>query len=199
MSRCDIQREGIVRQSVLDIYIVSLLDRGFETSYALQRRGGLSVGSTIPALQRLAAAGLVRKTGGSTSSNRPRHGYQLSAAGRKLARTGWKAYLKAPGHLDLDAVLRVADVAQHYGASAKEIASFLDAAASDRRSSGRLRISKSNEAGDSFQHMAMQAAWNGFRLKAEAKFLAGLAKSVMSGDTRSPKTGLRRRADLARR
>jgi DNA-binding PadR family transcriptional regulator len=176
---------GIVRQSVLDLFILSLLDRGLETSYDLQRSGGLSVGSTIPALGRLEEAGLVRKTGSPGASKRPRHGYQVSAAGRKLARSGWKAHLKSPNHLDLDAVIRVVDMAQYCDASAAEIASFLDAAASERRSPARLRRSRSNETGDSFEHMTRQGAWNVFRLKAEAKFLAGLAKSLREKKAKS--------------
>jgi DNA-binding PadR family transcriptional regulator len=176
---------GIVRQSVLDLFILSLLDRGLETSYTLQRTGGLSVGSTVPALRRLEEAGLVRKTGGIVASKRPRYGYQVSAAGRKLARDGWKVHLRAPNHLDLDAVIRVADMARHYDASTAAIATFLDAAASERRSPARLRIAKSNETGDSFEHMTMQGAWNGFRLRAEVKFLVGLTKLLREKKAKS--------------
>lgn len=187
-----------MRPSALDLFVLYLLDRGLETSYALQRDGGLSVGSTVPALARLEEAGLVRRMADQRDSKRPRHGYQLSPAGRKLARTGWKPYLKAVNHLDLDAVIRIADMARHYGAKPKVIVAFLDAAASDRRSPGTLRTTKSNEAGDSFQHMATHGAWNELRLRAEAKFLAGLAKSCLE-DTGSPKRRLRLHAYTARR
>ena len=71
--------------SVLDLFILSLLDRGLETPYDLQRQGGLSLGSTVPALRRLAAAGLIRKREASEASKRPRHSYQLYAAGRNRA------------------------------------------------------------------------------------------------------------------
>lgn len=176
-----------MRESVLDLFILSLLDRGLETSYALQRRGGLSVGTTIPALKRLEEAGFVRKTGVEGAGKRPRHGYQVSAAGRQLARSAWKAHLKSTSHLDLDAVIRVADMARHYDGSAAKIASFLDAAALERRSPSRLRISNTNETGHSFEHVTMQGVWNVFRLKAEMKFLAGLAKSFREQKPKNPK------------
>src|ERR1035437_8827442 len=118
--------------SLLDIYIVSLLDRGFETCYDLQRRGGLSLGSSIPALRRLEAASLVRKTGAVGTSTRPRNGYQVSAAGRRLARTGWIPLLRDPPPTDLDALLRLADLATHYGAKVTAIVSLFKRSAKDR-------------------------------------------------------------------
>jgi hypothetical protein len=78
-------------------------------------------------------------------------------------------------------------MARHYDASAAEIASFLDAAASERRSPARLRVSKSSETGDSFEHMTIQGAWNVSRLKAEARFLDGLAKSLREKKAKNPK------------
>jgi DNA-binding PadR family transcriptional regulator len=81
-------------QSVLDLFILSVLDRGLETPYDLNRQGGLSLGSTVPALRRLETAGLVRKKAAVGSSKRPRHWFQLSAAGRKLARGGWAVHVE---------------------------------------------------------------------------------------------------------
>src|SRR5258708_23229447 len=75
-------------QSVLELFILSVLDRGLETPYDLNRQGGLSLGSTVPALRRLETAGLVRKKAAVGSSKRPRHWFQLSAAVRQLARGG---------------------------------------------------------------------------------------------------------------
>jgi DNA-binding PadR family transcriptional regulator len=118
--------------SVLDLFILSLLDRGLETPYDLQRQGGLSLGSTVPALKRLETAGLVRKKATLGSSKRPRHSFQLSTAGKKLARSGWKVHFKASNHPDFDAILRIADMAQHYLAKPIDIVTFLEAAASQR-------------------------------------------------------------------
>ena len=124
--------------SILDLFILSLLDRGLETSYDLHIHGGLSLGSTVPALRRLGSAGLVRKKAPVGSSKRPRHWFQLSAAGTNLARAGWVSLLKDQPPSDFDALLRLADMAQHYRARPGDIVKFLEAAASERRSSARI-------------------------------------------------------------
>jgi DNA-binding PadR family transcriptional regulator len=161
-------------QSVLDLFILSVLDRGLETPYDLNRQGGLSLGSTVPALKRLETAGLVRKKAAVGLSRRPRHWFQLSAAGRKLARGGWIPLLKDPPS-DFDAVLRLADMAQYYRARPADIVTFLEAAAAERRSSAR--VFEPREMRDSLRLVATRETWDVARLRAEAKFLEGLAKS----------------------
>jgi DNA-binding PadR family transcriptional regulator len=163
---------------VLDLFILSVLDRGLETPYDLNRQGGLSLGSTVPALRRLAAAGFVRKKPPVGSSKRPRHWFQLSAMGRKLARGGWVSLLKDQPPSDFDAVLRLADMARHYRARTADVVTFLEAAASERRSSARSVVSGLREMRDSLGLVATREAWNVARLKAEAKFLEELAKSL---------------------
>ena len=165
--------------SLLDIYIASLLDRGFETCYDLQRHGGLSLGSTVPALRRLEASGLVRKTGSVGASRRPRNGYQVSAAGRKLGRTAWIPLLKDPPPTDLDALLRLVDLASHYGAKMTDIASLLERAARERALfSRRASAGKVKEGVTSLLYLATKNDWDSGRSAAEAKFLLSLAKSV---------------------
>jgi hypothetical protein len=130
-------------------------------------------------LQRLEAAGFVSKTGGITSSNQPRHGYQLSAAGRKLARTGWIPLLKDPPPTDLEALLRLADLASHYKAKVADITSLFERAARERAVlSRRVSPGKANDGVPSLLYVDTRNAWNSGRLVAEARFLAGLAKSV---------------------
>lgn len=168
--------------SLLDLFVLSQLDRGLQTPYDLLQQGGLSLGSTVPALRRLGKAGLVRKKAAPEgSSRRPRHGYELSAAGRRLARTGWISLLKNQPPSDLDAVLRLADLAQHYGAKMTAIESLLKRAAADRTAlSKRGPRGKTNDRVPSLHYVATRSGWDSGRLAAEARFLAGLAKS-MSG------------------
>ncbi len=177
--------------SILDLFILSLLDRGLETSYDLHIHGGLSLGSTVPALRRLGSAGLVRKKAPVGSSKRPRHWFQLSAAGRKLARGGWVSLLKDQPPSDFDAVLRLADMAQHYGATSADIVTFLETVASGRRSSARSGVSEAHEMRDSLGLVATREAWDVARLKAEAKFIDGLAKSFRQNHTSALKRSLR--------
>jgi len=173
--------------SVLDLFILSLLDRGLETPYDLQRQGGLSLGSTVPALRRLAAAGLIRKREATGASKRPRHTYQLSAAGRTHAQNGWKTHMKSPDQMDLDAVLRVADMAQHYNARKADIAEFFEIVVSERRGPARSRFSDPDRKSDSLGYTQQLAAWSSARSKAEARFLAALANSVTSTAASRPK------------
>ena len=79
--------------SVLDAFILSLLDRGLETPYDLQRQGGLSLGASTPELLRLVKAELVKRAEGASSTNRPRHQYQLTTTGKREARAAWKPFL----------------------------------------------------------------------------------------------------------
>jgi DNA-binding PadR family transcriptional regulator len=176
-----------VNHSVLDVYVLSLIDRGLETPYDLLKQGGVSLGSAIPALRRLETADLVKKNAPTGFGKRARHWFKLSTAGRKLARSGWKSHLKTPNHPDIDAVLRVADVAQHYSAKDDQITAFLEAAASERRLAARSGTSVSEKIRNSLELARTRGAWNVSRLRAEARFLEGLAKSFRQNGTKSPK------------
>ena len=120
--------------SVLDLFVLSMLDRGCQTPYDLQRQAGLSLGGTVPALRRLIKAGLLTCVDDETGTKRPRHHYRLTALGKERARKGWKEYLsgaKIPA--DLDSILRLADLAAHYRAPKIQIATFLKQAAQTRQ------------------------------------------------------------------
>jgi DNA-binding PadR family transcriptional regulator len=192
--------QGASSPSVLDLFILSMVDRGLQTSYALQRDGGLSVGSSIPALRRLEEAGRVKRTKVTAASKRPRHGYQLSAPGRKLASSGWVPLLKDRPPTDLDAALRLADLANHYGAKVVDIASLFHRAAKDRVVMSKQASAATVKDGvASLLYVSTKNDWDASRLTAEAKFLTGLAKSLTRDDTGKPKRGSRRRGGGARR
>jgi DNA-binding PadR family transcriptional regulator len=165
--------------SILEVFILSMFDRGFETPYDLQRRGGLSLGSVVPALRRLEKTGLVRKMAPEGTSKRPRHGYRLTSAGRKLARSGWISLLKGRPPTDLDALLRLADLASHYKAKVADITSLFERAARERAVlSRRVSPGKANDGVPSLLYVDTRNAWDSGRLVAEARFLTALAKSV---------------------
>jgi DNA-binding PadR family transcriptional regulator len=182
-----------VMSSVLDLFILSLLERGLQTPYDLHQQGGLSLGSTVPALRRLTDAGLIRKRDDLGTSKRPRHSYQLSAKGRTQVKTGWTNCLKTTKQLDLDAILRVVDMAEHYNAKTTEILLFLKRVVSERQASTKSAFSKSEGKKKSFAHMAISTAWSIARLKAEAKFLAGLSDSIELAATSNAKRRLSQR------
>ncbi|WP_263367959.1 PadR family transcriptional regulator [Edaphobacter bradus] len=160
---------------MLDIFILSLLDRGYETTYHLQRQAGLSLGSTVPALRRLEARRLITRQETLTLGARPKHSFALTPAGKKLARSGWKP-LFDPGRADdLDAILRIAEMARANGVESAEIREFLER-------SSRTRLEAARTQGDSLaadepqKYVTTRSRWNRARLEAEAKFLAGLAE-----------------------
>jgi DNA-binding PadR family transcriptional regulator len=167
-----------VRSSVLDLFILSLFDRGHETAYDLQCHAGVSLGSSTPVLKRLKASGFVKQAAQAGSSKRLRHKFELTAAGRKLAHSGWVLLLKDRPPSDLDSILRLVDVARHYQAKAGGIATFLEAAASDRRLAGTSGRAGPGKTRDAVGIMATREGWSASRLDAEAKFLASLAKSL---------------------
>jgi DNA-binding PadR family transcriptional regulator len=164
--------------SVLDAFILSLLDRGLETPYDLQRQGGLSLGASTPALRRLVKADLIERAEGESATNRPRHQYQLTANGKREARAAWKPFLEGDDRAsDMDSLLRVVDMAAHYRAEKPKIRSFLKRAA-ERKSQLAQHADLSSTAtrsGDRILYMSMRARCDANRLTAEADALRKIA------------------------
>jgi DNA-binding PadR family transcriptional regulator len=93
------------RKTDLDLFVLALVDSGVATPYALQITAGLSPGASIPALQRLAEAGLVRQ---GKPGSRGRTEHRVTPAGKKLLKTGWQSLIEDGPSGDLDSDLRVA-------------------------------------------------------------------------------------------
>jgi DNA-binding PadR family transcriptional regulator len=93
------------RRTDLDLFVLALIDGGLSTPYELQKLAGLSQGATIPALQRLLKARLVRQ--GKRGARR-RTDYKVTAVGRKTLKAGWLPLVDAGPSGDIDADLRVA-------------------------------------------------------------------------------------------
>jgi DNA-binding PadR family transcriptional regulator len=164
---------------LLDIYILSLLERGLETPYQLQREGGLSLGASTPSLRRLSQARLVRRKDENGITNRPRHVYTLTTPGRDLAKNGWRNYLYASSiPNDLDAVLRLAEMATYYGASSKEVIQLLKRASEDRTSLSRLAAA-TRSTGQTLSYQRMRTICDESRWRGEAQALTRLAASVV--------------------
>lgn len=148
--------------------------------YDLQRRAGISLGASIPALRRLLTDGLVSRTEETSERNRPRHEYRPTLEGLEAAQTGWKPYLEK-GELpnDLDSVLRVADMAAHYGAEKRKIRAFLKRAAEERHTlaqqAGLAAPKPSSHRVDLLSYSAMRLRCDADRLQAEATALHAIA------------------------
>jgi DNA-binding PadR family transcriptional regulator len=174
--------------SVLDVFVLSLLDRGLETPYDLLHQGGLSLGASSPALQRLVKAKLVKRAEGESATNRPRHEYRLEPAGKKAARSAWKPFLDDEPPSDLDSLLRVVDLAAHYQADKRKIYSFLNRAIARRSQLAQhaaLSVSTTLK-GDRASYTAMRVHCDAVRLLAEVDALNQIsrqfrAKGVVAG------------------
>lgn len=159
--------------SVLDVFVLSLLNRGLETPYDLHRQGGLSLGASTPALQRLVNAGLVKRAEGESATNRPRHEYRLTPSGKKAAQSAWKPFLDDEPPSDLDSLLRVVDMAAHYRADKRKIYSFLTRAIARRSQLAQhagLSVSTTRK-GDRASYTAMRIHCDAGRLIAEVDVL----------------------------
>jgi DNA-binding PadR family transcriptional regulator len=168
--------------SILELFILSCIDRGRTTPYTMQREAGLSLGATSPTLPRLAKQGLVRRETGRTATNRPKHEYSLTPAGKEQVRAGWRAHIETGDGLpaDLDALLRLVDMAKHYGAKPGQLASLVkDAAVTRRQMSKRCSLELPRpDAKEAFGYRNIRAKLDAARYKAEAEGLSRLASDL---------------------
>ena len=110
------------RRTDLDLFVLALIDGGVSTPYELQKSAGLSQGATIPALQRLLEARLVRR---GRSGARRRTDYKVTAAAKRLLKDGWLPLVEAGPCGDLDSDLRVALLAIWGSGDRRLAAAFL--------------------------------------------------------------------------
>jgi DNA-binding PadR family transcriptional regulator len=110
------------RRTDLDLFILALIDGGVSTPYELQKAAGLSQGATIPALQRLLEARLVRQ---GKPGARGRIDYRVTASGKRILRDGWLPLVAAGPSGDMDSDLRVALLAIWGSGNRRLAADFL--------------------------------------------------------------------------
>ncbi len=167
--------------SILELFILSCIDRGCTTPYLMQREGGLSLGATSPTLPRLAKLGLVRRATEKTSRNRPRHEYSLTSEGKQQVKLGWRTHLDAPvPPADLDALLRLLDMAMHNGASTSELTEVVNRAARSRASMAeRVSLEAAElQLPQSVSYRSAKVKLDSIRYRAEADGLSALASEI---------------------
>lgn len=87
--------------------------------------------------------------------------------------------LKDPPPSDLDAVLRVIDIAAENNARPTDILSFLNCAARERLTLSKQALKIDGNPESSLVYGATRKRWDAARLKAEARLLSVLAKSLV--------------------
>jgi DNA-binding PadR family transcriptional regulator len=176
--------------AILDIYVLSMLDRGLQSQYELQKLGGLSLGASTPALKRLVSAGSVKQHKSEKTGKRIRFEFHLTASGRSQARTAWRRWF-TPESLpsDLDALLRLVDLAVHYKQPQSEVLELLARATEQRQNHADIargtsaRLQQRRE----LSYPQLRAACDRLRLHAEAKALAAIGKHL-GAEYKSEKT-----------
>jgi DNA-binding PadR family transcriptional regulator len=177
------------RRTDLDLFILALIDGGVSTPYKLQKAAGLSQGATIPALQRLLEARLVRQ---GKPGARGRTDYKPTAAGKKLLRDGWLPLIEAGPSGDLDSDLRVALLAIWAGGDRQMAADFL-------RRSGDLKMESVAAAELTSDAVAPLARWYAdLRSSTEKALLAAEVEAIRAMVYSLPRrlTGKRGRSTL---
>jgi DNA-binding PadR family transcriptional regulator len=127
------------RRTDLDLFVLALIDSGVSTPYEFQKTAGLSQGATIPALQRLLDARLVRQ---GKPGARGRTDHHVTAAGKKLLKDGWLALIEEGPSGDVDSDLRVALLTLLGGGDRRLAADFL-------RQSADLKMAAAEPIGNS--------------------------------------------------
>jgi len=165
----------------LELFTLALVERGINSAYLLLS-AGISQGAALPVLGRLESAGYVRR---GKPGPRGRTEFELTAAGRRHLRAGWKPLLEAPIPGDIESILRTADLATLSGASRKSVSSYLKSAtkikvieSKNKRAEAddaRSALSDNPDSG-SYRWMLMMSAT--LRLTAEAKLLRQLAAEL---------------------
>ena len=136
----------------------------------------LRVPHTVPAPTE---RGAPRKTSGTEKRNESAAACLLAHPGGKKTRQHRvaRAFASTPDSGNLDGILRLADMAIHYGASSGEVADLLKRASDDRMSLARQAAAMITKAQTvSYQEMRIKRSATG--LKAEAEALATLAIQI---------------------
>jgi DNA-binding PadR family transcriptional regulator len=94
-------------RSDTELLVLTLVERGVATGYSLSSQAGLSLGTTLPLLNRLTKASLI-KIG--DEGPRGRRVYSLTTAGRRVLESEGAELISRPP-TDLDSALRTAFVA----------------------------------------------------------------------------------------
>jgi DNA-binding PadR family transcriptional regulator len=157
---------------VLDVFILSLLDRGAESAYDLHRQSGISLGASTPSLVRLTRQKLVVRRRSPLAGKRIRYAFRLTTAGVRTARAAWSEMLGDESRVyDLDSTLRIVDMAAHYGSPKEVLRSFLERAATERfrlvdEASTQDLITKTE-----ISYTTLKTRCDAIRLRSEAEFL----------------------------
>ena len=166
--------EGGKVDSVLDLYIMSLVERCLKTAYELHIHGKISLGSALPALKRLKANGALRPDVSDTGTNKHRQPYLLTAAGRARLRAGEKGLLFQNPPTDIDMILRILDICSL--APVAHIHGFIVRARIDRAKRIKLIHLDPQDDSTGLEYLSSRRNWELVSLRTEIRFLSNLSE-----------------------
>lgn len=168
-----------MNRSSLELLLLALVRDGLGSPYELKSQSELSLGSTIPALDRLEKDGLLSASKpGARKSRR----FTVTPQGQRLLQNEW-GELQQRSTTDLDSIVRIAYLTWMNG-SAAEAATFLEGAAERLRRLGMVRNAKALGLGrvprkvNNEDFTWLRNRIEGKRLVAEANGLVALAKEL---------------------
>ena len=172
--------------SSLDLFLLGLIQSGVNTPYLFRERARLSIGATLPALQRLEKNSLISRA---EKGLRNKQEFAVTATGRRafdsqLARI-LQEYRERPPS-DSESVFRVASLALRVGKTSDAVA-ILRAAATARAQ--RSAIPGTNTLAGNAHDVAstyagLLSACESARSKAEARVISDLASSLVQSRTK---------------
>ena len=125
---------------------------------------------------------MVTRTADRSKGNRKKYRFELTSAGRRAAQTGWRPCLSGRPPADIDSVLRIIDMALHYGANRISVSEFALKAAEAWmvRSQQHAGAAMDTSAGATPTYLMMRSQCEHGRLKAEAKALEAISRRLAS-------------------
>lgn len=167
--------------SANEMFILSMIECGVDTVFGLQTTAGLSPGTSVPLLRRLAEGGLVRRP---SARVQRKLRFTVTPRGEQHLNQNWRRAVNdtAP---DLSEIVRMFWVAQQQGEQHAVYA--LDAAASRRRhkAQGMLHnaegLQRDFTLGPAHAYEWMKTYFEGLLLTAEAAVLEQLFRAMVDG------------------
>ncbi len=162
----------------LDLFILVLVQRGYSTAYDLKARGGISIGSSAPVLERLAEGRLLKK---SKLGVRDKSEFSITDLGKATLKR-WRDVLNTRP-TDPEAILRIAYLSWALGQQ-DVLTTFIDNAAETLRDvAGTRRAEAKQLQGVSSSVGAEAFRWlktnlEAARLEAQSKELKALTKQI---------------------
>jgi DNA-binding PadR family transcriptional regulator len=176
----------------LELFVLALVLRDVNTPYAMLATAGLSPGATLPVLNRLEKAGLVRK---GKPGARGRMEFEVTASGRQQLKVGWRPLLESPAQGDIESILRIVALSVLSQADKKMVLDFLESARTSKVKNALRRTSEAKAAKDPLSDESdtglyawMQATHAAARLASEAKVLRQLASAIKRRTRKSATT-----------